>query len=134
MRPQDRIQAVLCRSSADRLPVDLWCTPEVLDALREHTGLDDELAVYDALGLDKIVWVFPGYGGRYFDPNDAGETTLWGVRTRRVRSGLATYDEYVGFPLAGMEEAAQLDGHPWPEPEMFDYAASTALADRARCL
>jgi len=133
MIPKERIYAILNRQPVDRLPVDLWCTPEVLDDLRRYTGLQDELAVYDRLGIDKIVWVFPGYNGRYFDPNDSGEITLWGVPTRMVKAGLATYQEYINPPLAGYENTSQLDSYPsWPDPDMFDYENARALAESAR--
>lgn len=78
MTPRERILSTINRRSVDRTPVDIWCTPEILNVLREHTGLQDELAVYHALGIDKIVWIFPGYAGRFFDPNDSGEITMWG--------------------------------------------------------
>ncbi|MDR2139860.1 MAG: hypothetical protein LBP50_09970 [Tannerella sp.] len=133
MTPKERIHAVLNRQPVDRLPVDIWCTPEVLDTLRAHVSLQDEFAVYNALGLDKIVWIFPGYGGRYFDPNDSGEITLWGVPTRKVKAGAATYQEYIHPPMAALETPAQLAAYPsWPAPGQFDYEGAGALADEAR--
>ena len=59
MDPKHRVLAVLERRPVDRLPVDLWHTPEIGQSLREHCGVCDDLAMYKALGLDKIVWVFP---------------------------------------------------------------------------
>ncbi|MDR3093875.1 MAG: hypothetical protein LBU62_04440 [Bacteroidales bacterium] len=132
MTPKERILATLNRQHADRTPVDLWCTPEVLDTLRTYTGQQDELAVYNALGLDKIVWIFPGYGGRYFDPNDSGEITLWGVPTRMVKAGLATYQEYINPPIGDFCDIAQLDDYPWPNPDNFDYEGAKLMADNAR--
>lgn len=133
MTPHERIRAVLNRQPVDRPPVDLWCTPEVLAALQAHTGQQDELAVFRALGLDKIVWIFPGYGGRHFDPNDSDGRTIWGVPTRKVTAGLATYQEFGTPPLGTYTDPAQLADHPfWPEPEGFDYAGAKALARRAR--
>jgi uroporphyrinogen decarboxylase len=133
MTPKERIDAVLNRRPADRTPVDLWCTPEVLDILRLHTGLQEELAVYSALGLDKIVWIFPGYGGRYFDPNDSGEITMWGVPTRMVKAGAATYQEYTDPPIALFETVEQLNAYSfWPNPGLFDYEGARKLATHAR--
>ena len=133
MTPRERILATLNRQATDRTPVDLWCTPEVLDMLRKHTGEEDELAVYDKLGLDKIVWIFPGYAGRYFDPNDSGEITPWGVPTRMVKAGLATYQEYINPPIGEYEEPSRLETYPsWPDPDRFDYEGAKALARKAR--
>ena len=133
MNPRERILATLNRQAVDRPPVDLWCTPEILDLLRTYTSLDDELDIYRNLGIDKIVWIFPGYNGRYFDPNDSGEITLWGVPTRMVKAGLATYQEYINPPLAGYDSPEQLNDYPsWPDPDLFDYEGAKALAKKAR--
>ncbi len=133
MTPRERIMATINRLPVDRAPVDLWCTPEVLDSLREYTSIEDEFEVYDKLGVDKIVWIFPGYAGRYFDPNDSGEITMWGVPTRMVKAGLATYQEYIDPPIGDYEDPSQLETyHSWPDPDKFDYEGAKALAKRAR--
>jgi uroporphyrinogen decarboxylase len=133
MTPRQRVLATLARKPTDRTPIDLWLTPEVLQSLRAHTGESDELAVYQALGLDKIVWVFPGYGSGRFDPNEGNGQTMWGVPTRMMRAGLATYQEFGTPPLGGFDEVEQLDDYPlWPDPANFDYAGAKAWAQQAR--
>ena len=95
--------------------------------------MKDELAVYNKLGIDKIVWIFPGYGGRFFDPNDSGEITMWGVPTRMVKAGLATYQEYINPPIADFVDVSQLiDYQSWPDPNKFDYIGAKTLAKKAR--
>ncbi len=136
MSPRDRILATLNRQPTDRTPVDLWCTGEVLDSLRAHTGEDDELAVYQKLGLDKIVWVFPGYDGHtYFDPNESGDVNLWGVPTRAVKAGAATYHEFGKPPLGECDSPQEIaDYSGWPDPALFEYAAAREAAERARAM
>ena len=133
MTPRERILATINRQPVDRRPVDIWCTPEILDELRRYTSTEDEMEVYRKLGVDKIVWVFPGYNGRYFDPNDSGEITMWGVPTRMVKAGLATYQEYIDPPIGEYVEPSELETYPsWPDPDLFDYEGSKALARKAR--
>ncbi|MFA7345854.1 MAG: uroporphyrinogen decarboxylase family protein [Terrimicrobiaceae bacterium] len=133
MDPRERILATLDRQPTDRVPVDVWLTPEVLESLRNHVGEHDELALYRKMGADKIVWIFPGYGADFFDPNFGGETDTWGVPLRNVRAGKATYQEYGDPPLAAFERPGQLDDYRlWPDPDRFNYAAAKALAERAR--
>jgi uroporphyrinogen decarboxylase len=133
MTPRERIQATLHRQAVDRPPVDLWCTPEVLATLRTYTGEEEELAVYRALGLDKIVWIFPGYGRGRFDPNEGGERTMWGVPTRMIKAGLASYQEFGAPPLGDYTDPAQLADYAlWPDPDRFAYAEAKALAEQAR--
>lgn len=133
MKPIERIRKTLCREPTDRPPVDLWLTPEVLQSLRAHTGIEDELEIYRALGVDKIVWVFPGYESDRFDPNQSEGRDPWGVPTLMVKSGQATYIEYGEGPLAAMEEIAELNDYPlWPDPNRFHYDAAMRNARRAR--
>jgi uroporphyrinogen decarboxylase len=133
MTPRDRIIATLDRKPTDRTPVDLWVTPEVLQSLREHTGESDELAVYQKLGLDKIVWVFPGYGKGRFDPNESTGRTMWGVPTRLMKAGLATYLEFGTPPLGDCDDIARIDDFvQWPDPGCFDYAGAREWATKAR--
>ena len=133
MTPRERILAVLDRRQPDRVPVDVWLTPEVLAELRAQTGEDDELRLYRKLGIDKIVWIFPGHGTESFDPNDSDGRDPWGVPTIKVKSGPATYQEYGPGPIADYEDPAELDDYPlWPDPADFNYAASRQLAERAR--
>jgi hypothetical protein len=55
----------------------------VLAALQQHTGIPDELELYQKLGLDKIVWIFPGYKQEKYDPNDSLGMAPRGVPTFR---------------------------------------------------
>lgn len=135
MNPRARVLAALERKPADRFPVDLWLTPEVLDDLRRHFGIEDELEVYRALGVDKIVWTFPGYRRERAGPDEPVIRTTWGVPLREVRSGAATYREVAEAPLAGMEDPEELDAYPhWPDPEAFDVSLARERAERARAL
>lgn len=125
MNPRDRILATLDRKPTDRAPVDLWGTPEVLESLRQYTGTTDDLEAYQKLGLDKIVWVFPGYGSGRFDPNEGDGQAMWGVPTGMIRAGAATYQEF-GTPLLGeFDDIAQLDDDPlWPDAANFNLAGA----------
>jgi uroporphyrinogen decarboxylase len=133
MTPKERVLATINRQDTDRTPVDLWLTPEVLESLRQHTGETDELAVFQKLGLDKIVWVFPGYGEGRFDPNEGNGQTMWGVPTRMIRAGAATYQEFGTPPLGEFDDIEQLDDYPlWPDPAKFDLAGAREWAAKAR--
>jgi uroporphyrinogen decarboxylase len=105
MTPRKRILAVLNRKPVDRLPVDLWHTPEVGEVLRQHCGAENDLAMYRALNLDKIVWVFMDYktaaGDRAGSQRGAGaDCTMWGVPLKQIQAGDAHYAEFGSAPLA----------------------------------
>ncbi|PTX95656.1 uroporphyrinogen decarboxylase family protein [Opitutus sp. ER46] len=141
MTPKERILATLARQPVDRLPVDLWHTPEIGVALQQRLGVKDDLAAYRALGLDKIVWVFLDYlppdGGHVTtlvgqtDDPTANRTT-WGAPLRDVQAGAAHYAEVVSAPLAGYDTPQSLDDYPWwPQVERFDYDRAVQAAAAA---
>lgn len=141
MTPKERILAILRRQPVDRLPVDLWHSPEIAAALRRHFNAMDDFAMWHALGLDKIVWDFMDYrteageraGGQSGAGAEAGGTrTLWGVPLKEIQAGEAHYAEFGSAPLAEFNTTTSLDQYPWwPKVERFDYEAAVALAKRA---
>lgn len=141
MTPKQRILAILNREPVDRIPVDLWHTPEVVAMLKAHFGVADDFAMWKALGLDKIVWDFMDYrtddGDRAGAQSGAGAEsggarTMWGVPLRGIQSGEAHYMEFGDAPLTGFDTPESLADYPfWPRVERFDYDGATALAKRA---
>lgn len=133
MTSRERIFNTLNREPVDRVPVDIWHTPEVLESLKQFAGERDPLRLYQKLGIDKIVWSLPRYmGGEPSDPDSPEGRDTWGVPTRKVRSGLATYHEFGKGPLSDFEEPGELDDYPlWPDPDKFDYAAEKQATERA---
>jgi uroporphyrinogen decarboxylase len=141
MTPKERILATLNRQPVDRLPVDLWHTPEVSAALRKHCNVADDFAMWQALGLDKIVWDFIDYktdageraGGQSgAGAESGGNRTLWGVPLKNIQAGEARYAEFGEAPLTGYETPESLKNYPWwPQVDRFDYDGAAALAERA---
>lgn len=141
MTPRERVLAILNRRPVDRLPVDLWHTPEIGEILRLHCGVTDDLAVYRSLGLDKIVWVFMDYldagGGRAGGQSgagaeDGGSSTMWGVPLKDVQAGAAHYAEVGSAPLEGYDTPESLKDYPgWPDVDRFDYDSAVGKAKEA---
>ena len=141
MTPKERILGVLNRQPVDRLPVDLWHTPEIASALRRHLGVADDFAMWRAMGLDKIVWDFMDYisetNGHLGAQSGAGaesggERTMWGVPLKSIQTGEARYAEFGAAPLAGYETPTSLADYPWwPRVDRFDYNGAVALAKKA---
>jgi uroporphyrinogen decarboxylase len=82
-----------------------------------------------------IVQVTPDYIGPLLAPGE----DEWGVVRVPVSYGSGSYDEIETYPLAHVQEVGDLDGHPWPTTELFDYASfpqklAAVQAERERCL
>lgn len=131
MTPRERIEAVLSRRETDRTPCDLWCTPEVMESLKVYFAVPSEDAVYQALGLDKIAWVEAPHRNRGRTKEDPNmEWDEWGVGRRTVDYGSGRYEEVAIHPLAGIEDAASLAVHAWPEPELYDFRSLASSCSR----
>jgi len=141
MNPKQRVLAILNRQPVDRLGVDLWHTPEVAAALRRHFAVADDFAMWRALGLDKIVWVFMDYQTETGDragaqsgagAESAGGRTMWGVPLQEIQAGEARYAEFGAAPMAGYDTPAAVERYPWwPKVDRFAYDAAIELARRA---
>ena len=133
MKPKDRILAVLNNQQTDRVPVDLWYTPEIGVQLKKHYNVDNDPDLYEAMGLDKMVCLAPGYNNP--DDNEKSSSqagaeavesrTMWGVPLKKVQSGAAVYYEFGQPPLKDYNEPGQLKDYKfWPDPARFDYEGS----------
>jgi len=135
MNSRERVLAAIERRPVDRVPTDIWATPEVWDALRARFGTDEEAR--EALHIDGIADVRPAYIGPPLAPcpADAGVDFqvyygVWGAGLSWVEHGTGRYLEQVNYPLAQAQTVADLDAFRWPDPDWFDYAGLRAIAAR----
>jgi len=139
MHPKERIINILQRRAVDRIPVDIWHTPEIEEALMDYTNAEDNFEMWTKLGVDKIVWVFMDYktpegerAGSQPGADATGSRTMWGVPLRDVKAGAAHYQEFVEPPMKGYTTPEEAYDYPfWPDPDLFDYDAAVKLARRA---
>lgn len=153
MTPRERILATINHEPVDRLPTDIWATQEVWDALYQHLGVSDMLAVFELLQIDGIVGISPPYIGPELKP-DGDETGAeenlavrggstggptakvgddyyvneWGMGFTLQPYQTGVYHEQVHFPLAKAETIEDLEAYPWPSPDWYDYDALPELA------
>ena len=126
MKPKERIRAILDRKPVDRIPVDLWMTPEICTQLQSYYHLSDRLSLYQVMGLDKIIWVFPEY------LEERGNRNQWGTEMVSIQAGNATYIEHNKPALKDVDrpEAVQSFAY-WPDPDKYDYTSAAAKAKQA---
>jgi len=128
MNSRERVLAAIDRQPVDRIPTDIWATPEVWAKLRDRFG--DDADVRAQLNIDGIYPVWCEYAGPPLPEMPEGETVnYWGSRTRRIQHLGGTYDEQVFYPLALAGSIDDLGKYNWPTTDWFDYSH---LAEKAR--
>jgi uroporphyrinogen decarboxylase len=127
MDHRQRILAAIRHQPVDRVPTDIWATPEVWNKLFAHFDVKTALEVYDRLDIDGILEFAPPYTGPAPRQGDQYRYNEWGMGYRMQAYGSGVYDEQVIYPLAGAETIADLEAFPWPSPDWYDYAALPGL-------
>lgn len=153
MDHRERILAAISHRPVDRVPTDMWATPEVQERLFAHFGIETArgtspgtiylgggrlsrdvaaiLELWDRLDIDGILTVMPPYCGPALPQADDITLDDWGMGSRSQDYDSGSYDEQVIFPLAGAETIADLERYRWPDPDWYDYDALPALV--AKC-
>jgi uroporphyrinogen decarboxylase len=124
MNHRERFLTAARRGKADRVPLDIWYTPEVRDRLLKHCGVATERELWDRLHLDRLVGVGPRYIGppaKEF-PDGTKAVPPWWVRVREVNYGTGTYTETVDWPLKNATTIAELEQYQWPSADWYDYS------------
>jgi len=122
--------AVMNHEVPDRIPTDIWATPEVWNKLREYFGYNVD--IYKVLHIDGMSYVWPKYVGPKLPTVAEGETVdYWGIRRRKVSYGTGVYEEQVNYPLSDAQTIDDLEQYRWPSADWFDYSEMRAAAESA---
>ncbi len=130
MNARERVLAVLEGREPDRIPVDIWLVPELVEKFKQYLKVETEDDIYRKLDVDKIAWPGIPYKGRILrDPNEHQEVNHWGVRFKQVQASESSeYGEVAFNPLASLSDPSELDDYPWPSPDDFDYVTAAKEA------
>jgi len=131
LTPRDRWLALLAGESPNQVLCDYWATAEVTTRLRNELGCASERALFEKLGIDKLVLIGPTHP---LAKEDTWHTpSLWSIWHVEVTNmsygdGLGTYEEPATNPLARAETAADVERFDWPDPALFEMEGM-----RAKC-
>jgi len=134
MNSRERVQTALNHRQPDRVPLQLWLTPEVAKELKLHIGVgDSEEDILDALDID-VRWLLVDYIGPECQIYpDGSRENEFGMRFRAVSNRFGSYDEFLFHPLADAQTLSDVENYRWPDPDWWDYssiARKIAVADR----
>ena len=122
MTSRMRILNIIDRKPVDRIPADIWYTPEVSDLLMKYFSVKNQNEVYEILGIDKIAWIEAVWTGAL-----KGKKNMWGSTLKEVSFGKGTYTEVVTYPLKGSQDEKYLARYKWPD--LSDFSFDTLCSD-----
>jgi uroporphyrinogen decarboxylase len=142
MTPRQRVLQAVAHVQPDRVPIDFWAVPEVFAQLQSALDVADSEAVLRRFEVDLRYFDGPARRGQEHRVLPEGVVEdHWGVR-RQVRtvSGQRrdgttytwTYKHLSSSPLAEGDSVADVERHPWPTPDLWDYSGVRAACRAIR--
>ena len=130
MTSKERVQIALAHREPDRVPLDLWITPEIEASLIRETGSRDAYEMRVQLGHDCLMSIV-GIVSSFYMSDEEQYVCPWGITWRQVRyaGGTAKYTEIVSHPLAGDDSKLVSFSPPDPD-EQEQYREVEDLAAR----
>lgn len=152
MNYRERILAAADRRPVDRIPTDMWATPEIQERLLNHFGIEAGkgetetciglnggplsrgvegiIALWDRMEIDGILEVRPPCIRQHQKEEDDLKFNEWGFGYRTSNYGEGNYQEQIVYPLAGIQSIKEAEAWEWPDPDWYDYSALPSLIDR----
>ncbi len=125
LTPRERVRTSLEWKEPDRVPIQLYATPEIDAKLKDYFAGRD---VLDVLGVDfrtvEPVWRGPTKtdGDVWYD--------VWGVGYRDQQYEFGTYPESCDLALAGISTMDEFNAYPWPDIADYDFSTLEEQCDR----
>lgn len=115
---KERVKISLAWKETDRVPIQIYTTPEIHTRLTEYFGGRDILKV---LGVD-FRSVSPVWKGKTKKPEGDILYDIWGVGYKTYRNEFGTYDEACDLSLARIKTMDDFNKYPWPNVDDFDFS------------
>ena len=129
MKSKERVLTALDWQEPDRVPVQIYLTPEMKTKLSNHFKGQN---ILECLGVD-FRSVGPMYQGKLRESHDGITYDMWGSGFKRIEHGSAgTYDEAVVLPLADLKTMDDVENYPWPNPDDFNYSGIAQQCERVQ--
>ncbi len=132
MNSRDRVLTALAHEQPDRVPMDFSANPPTLQRLMRDLQVATYRDLLDRLHVDMIDLrgvvdpVYCGPGTRETRRPGGITENYWGWRTRKMQTATGPEECYCEFALAGATTLGELERHPWPQPDWFDFSGFAA--------
>ena len=134
MNSRERVDLTLKFQRADRVPIQLWLTPEVSQTMQKHFNVDTEEDLMDTLDVD-VRWLLVDYVGPELKTYaDGSKDNVFGMRFKRVQNQFGCYEEFSFHPLAHAQTVEDVENYRWPDPDWWDYSSIEKAIEVANCV
>jgi len=134
MTPRERVLQAIDHKETDRVPIQIYLTPEMHQSLVERFGGCSPIDVFevDIRGIG-APYVGPA---RTPPPQATGKAEFydeWGIGYSPVANATGgVYHEASDLTLARLETMDEVESYPWPDPDNYDYSAIPDAIARER--
>lgn len=129
MTSKQRVLTSLAWQEPDRVPIQVYLTPEIHDLLKQHFGGRD---VHECLGVDfRGLWA--PYRGPIRAAHDGISYDEWQTGYKMIQHEAGgSYPEAVVNSLAAVQTMDDFRRFPWPDPAAFDYSTVAQQCDKVK--
>ena len=135
MTSRERVIQAARHNTTDRIPITFDAEPEVYQALYQQLGLTSKEDLFEYLNCDTWMLLPRNFVYTADQLKNSEKTSIWGYRSSVTQYNGGQYEEITGHPLAGKDELADIDNHPWPPDDTLDFShfpvEAAAHSDRA---
>ena len=118
IKPRERVRISLDWKETDRVPIQIYMTPEINVKLTDYFKGRN---VLDVLGVD-----FRGVGakwrGKVKEQHGDIYYDMWGVGYRKQNYEFGSYDEACDLSLARIKSMDDFNNYPWPDVDDYDFS------------
>lgn len=128
MNRRERVMTAADLGEPDRVPIDLLPNEFVEARLHRDLGTSSHRELLERLQVDIVDLrgvVDPDYRGPRPASREVGDgvrENIWGWRQKVVQTATGPEECFVEFVLADAESVEDLQQHPWPAPDWFDFS------------
>lgn len=130
MTSRERVMRAVDRLPVDRTPADYKAEPEVDAAMMARLGAQSYEQLLRRLEVD-IRRIEPRQIAMPDRTLDGGIVEdYWGIRSRSMKASHGTYSMFVETSLWKASTVEEMQQHPWPTPDIFDYSVMAEQVKR----
>ena len=114
---KERVKLAIEFKKTDRVPVQIYMTPEIQEKLTKHFSGRDLLEVFE-IDFRDVSAVWKGK----FKKHETLTYDIWGTGYKEMKNEFGTYSEAYDLALARIKTIDDFKRYPWPDINDYDFS------------